>query len=298
MIFVTAEHSFLSAGQPRQAYALDEFYPHTQKEIGGSTRTMSGNDLTSEHYRRSLHRRASCSRSPTVGNPRNTSQCGKFTASSRFGMALWALTSPQQASHIGKDSIRSQPRVLRHLSRRHPATYTGWKNNISQDDKQALPSILEYLKETTCSFDMRTISWVTYYLFGHHYIATGVKAKIKMLMANASSVSITTDAASMHTGDSYVAVTAHWLDPQWNMMSCVLGVSMSNGHKSLSWLNPADKNRIVQQLKTEMINVLGVNPATAEEDGSEEAEPPAKSQRVLLKRKISTYSLAKRKMKV
>ena len=34
---------------------------------------------------------------------------------------------------------------------------------------------------------------------------------------------------SMHTGDSYVAVTAHWLDPQWNMMSCVLGVSMSNG---------------------------------------------------------------------
>ena len=53
----------------------------------------------------------------------------------------------------------------------------------------------------------------------------------KMLMANAPSVSITTDAASMHTGDSYVAVTAHWLDPQWNMMSCVLGVSMSNGKR-------------------------------------------------------------------
>ena len=50
-----------------------------------------------------------------------------------------------------------------------------------------------------------------------------------MLMANAPSVSVTTDAASMHTGDSYVAVTAHWLDPQWNMMSCVLGVSISNG---------------------------------------------------------------------
>ena len=55
--------------------------------------------------------------------------------------------------------------------------------------------------------------------------------QIKMLMANAPSVSITTDAASMHTGDSYVAVTAHWLDPQWNMMSCVLGVSMSNGKR-------------------------------------------------------------------
>ena len=50
-----------------------------------------------------------------------------------------------------------------------------------------------------------------------------------MLMANAPSVSVTTDTASMHTGDSYVAVIAHWLDPQWNMMSCVLGVSISNG---------------------------------------------------------------------
>ena len=42
------------------------------------------------------------------------------------------------------------------------------------------------------------------------------------MMANAVSVSITTDAASMHAGDSYIAVTAHWLDAQWNMMSCVL----------------------------------------------------------------------------
>ena len=87
---------------------------------------------------------------------------------------------------------------------------------------------------------------------------------------------------------------------RWNPSDLLLcmGAITHPGHKSLSWLNPADKNRIVQQLKTEMINVLGVNPATAEEDGSEEAEPPAKSQRVLLKRKISTYSLAKRKMKV
>ena len=51
------------------------------------------------------------------------------------------------------------------------------------------------------------------------------------MMANAVSVFITTDAASMHTGDSYIAVTAHWLDAQWNMMSCVLGVSISNGKK-------------------------------------------------------------------
>eukprot|EP00731_Ephydatia_muelleri_P025579 Em0017g662a len=55
-----------------------------------------------------------------------------------------------------------------------------------------------------------------------------VLRKIKAMMANAVSVSITTDAASMHTGDSYIAVTAHWLDAQWNMMSCVLDVSISN----------------------------------------------------------------------
>ena len=57
-----------------------------------------------------------------------------------------------------------------------------------------------------------------------------------MLMANAPSVSVTTDAASMHTGDFYVAVTAHWLDPQWNM-SCVLGVSISNGKGRIRSVN-------------------------------------------------------------
>eukprot|EP00731_Ephydatia_muelleri_P017432 Em0010g530a len=69
-------------------------------------------------------------------------------------------------------------------------------------------------------------------LIDHQY--QNMLTKIKMLMANAPSVSITTDAAFMHTGDSYVAVTAHWLDPQWNMMSCVLGVSMSNAQEIAS----------------------------------------------------------------
>eukprot|EP00731_Ephydatia_muelleri_P001200 Em0001g1200a len=55
-----------------------------------------------------------------------------------------------------------------------------------------------------------------------------VLKKIKAMIADAVSVSITTDAASMHTGDSYFAITAHWLDSQWNLMSCMLGVSISN----------------------------------------------------------------------
>ena len=57
---------------------------------------------------------------------------------------------------------------------------------------------------------------------------------MKVLLASATSVSITTDAATMNTGDSDVAVTAHWLDAEWRMMSCVLGVSISNGKYSVS----------------------------------------------------------------
>lgn len=49
------------------------------------------------------------------------------------------------------------------------------------------------------------------------------------MLSEAVSVSITTDAATMNAGDSYVTVTAHWIDTQWNIMSCVLGISISNG---------------------------------------------------------------------
>ncbi|KAL5509982.1 hypothetical protein EMCRGX_G005439 [Ephydatia muelleri] len=58
-----------------------------------------------------------------------------------------------------------------------------------------------------------------------------VLKKIKAMIADAVSVSIKTDTASMHTGDSYIAITAHWLDSQWNLMSCVLGVSISNAEE-------------------------------------------------------------------
>eukprot|EP00731_Ephydatia_muelleri_P005008 Em0002g1184a len=55
-----------------------------------------------------------------------------------------------------------------------------------------------------------------------------VLSKIKTLLFAATSVSITTNAATMHTGDSHITVTAHWLDAKWKMMSCVLGVAISN----------------------------------------------------------------------
>ena len=55
------------------------------------------------------------------------------------------------------------------------------------------------------------------------------------------------------------------LDPS-DLLLC-MGAITHPGHKSLSWLNSADKNRIVHQLHTEMINVSGLN--LAEEDDSE-----------------------------
>ena len=50
---------------------------------------------------------------------------------------------------------------------------------------------------------------------------------------------------------------------------------MRPGHKSLSWLNPADKKRVICQLHTEMINVSGWNLAADEEEDND-SEPPAK----------------------
>ena len=53
-------------------------------------------------------------------------------------------------------------------------------------------------------------------------------AKLKALLYQSTSVSLTTDAAKMLTGDSYVAVTCHWISSEWELLSAVLGVSTSN----------------------------------------------------------------------
>lgn len=52
--------------------------------------------------------------------------------------------------------------------------------------------------------------------------------RLKALLQQSTSVSLTTDAAKMPTGDSNVAVTCHWISTDWCLMSAVLGVSISN----------------------------------------------------------------------
>ena len=53
-------------------------------------------------------------------------------------------------------------------------------------------------------------------------LAAQVKQKVQVLVKTAQWVSITTDAATTISGDSLEAVTAHWLGPEWKMMSVVL----------------------------------------------------------------------------
>ena len=52
--------------------------------------------------------------------------------------------------------------------------------------------------------------------------------KLKDMLKQSSSVSLTTDAAKMPTGDSYVAITGHWISSGWELLSAVLAVSISN----------------------------------------------------------------------
>ena len=43
-------------------------------------------------------------------------------------------------------------------------------------------------------------------------------------------MAITTDGATMkNTGDSYIAITGHWITPGWKLISAVLGVKISDG---------------------------------------------------------------------
>ena len=54
--------------------------------------------------------------------------------------------------------------------------------------------------------------------------------QLKNSIEQASSVAITTDGATMkNSGDSYVAITGHWITPAWKLMSAVLGVKISDG---------------------------------------------------------------------
>ena len=52
--------------------------------------------------------------------------------------------------------------------------------------------------------------------------------KLKDMMKQSNSVSLTTDAAKMPTGDSYVAITGHSISSDWELLSAVLAVSISN----------------------------------------------------------------------
>jgi hypothetical protein len=49
------------------------------------------------------------------------------------------------------------------------------------------------------------------------------------VLGKAYSIALTTDGCTLPTGDAYIAVTSHWLDPKWRLQNAVLGVSANNG---------------------------------------------------------------------
>ena len=56
--------------------------------------------------------------------------------------------------------------------------------------------------------------------------------KLKDMLKQSSSVSLTTEAAKMPTGDSYVAITGHWISSGWELLSAVLAISISNASQT------------------------------------------------------------------
>ena len=56
--------------------------------------------------------------------------------------------------------------------------------------------------------------------------------KLKDMLKQSSSVSLTTEAAKMPTGDSYVAITGHWISSGWELLSVVLAISISNASQT------------------------------------------------------------------
>ena len=77
-----------------------------------------------------------------------------------------------------------------------------------------------------------------------------------------------------------------------------MGAITHPGHKSLSWLNSADKNRIVQQLKTENDQCFRCEILLRLRKMNQKRQSHQQRSQRVQKRKISIYSLAKRKMKV
>ena len=72
----------------------------------------------------------------------------------------------------------------------------------------------------------------TQYRFPIPQVASSVK--------HATSISLTTDSATLPTGESFIAVTGHWIDRlpsdtsgkcNWKLLSAVLAVSVDNGNR-------------------------------------------------------------------
>ena len=53
--------------------------------------------------------------------------------------------------------------------------------------------------------------------------------QVSSLLHRADSISCTTDAAKMISGDDAVTITASWIDEKWQLQNAVLAIDLDNG---------------------------------------------------------------------
>eukprot|EP00731_Ephydatia_muelleri_P003133 Em0001g3133a len=114
--------------------------------------------------------------------------------------------------HCHKPFVKENSTLLRHLQRHnkkelhdgvaHEETSTDLAHNETEIKKRG-------------AFRMPGRSKVTEVIDETHAI---MLVKLKALLQQSFSVSLTTDAAKMPTGDYYVAVTCHWISMDWCLM--------------------------------------------------------------------------------
>lgn len=70
---------------------------------------------------------------------------------------------------------------------------------------------------------------VFYIYFGLFCFVSLVCVQLISVLSSVESIHITSDAAALATGDSYVTVVGHWIDDHWEKVSKILALVVSNG---------------------------------------------------------------------
>jgi len=85
---------------------------------------------------------------------------------------------------------------------------------------------IEFLHKLNPRFRVPVHSTITRRL---HAVYAVIRAKLKEVLTEAEFLALTTDMWTSRGKDAYCGVTGHWLDKEFNLYSCTLGVSPAPG---------------------------------------------------------------------